>query len=125
MKWMQWALNGKGKADLASTFHLTGVDHKNKRDIKLIKDLKLNRAGSILPLLSQIVILLIDIMYIILFATTTVSTWQKSIRKKLKQKGGVEVEDLVYFQQVSLKVHWPMRKVCKGCCIGGREDCIL
>ncbi len=28
MKWMQWALNGKGRADLASTFHLTGVDHK-------------------------------------------------------------------------------------------------
>jgi hypothetical protein len=37
-------------------------------------------------------------MYIILFATTTISTWQKSIRKKLKQKGGAEVEDLVYFQ---------------------------
>ncbi len=37
-------------------------------------------------------------MYIILFATTTISTWQKSIRKKLKQKEGAEVEDLVYFQ---------------------------
>jgi hypothetical protein len=51
-------------ADLVSTFHLTRVDHKNKRDIRLNKDLKLNQAGSILPLLSQIVILLIEILYI-------------------------------------------------------------
>ncbi|MGI8831584.1 MAG: hypothetical protein ACR2IS_02990 [Nitrososphaeraceae archaeon] len=29
MKWMQWALNGRGKVGQASIFHLTGLDHKS------------------------------------------------------------------------------------------------
>jgi hypothetical protein len=40
VKWMQWALNGSGMVDLASTFHLNGMDHKQIYNITIVKDLK-------------------------------------------------------------------------------------